>query len=362
VQENNIYKIVQIIDVLDAGGAEKVLITLSNLLHKHGHKVTVITTVRKGIIANQLQEGIEIKELNRKHKWHLKSMQQLVQWCKHADIVHVHSAHNLRFLFVAAAFFGLRKKIFFHEHFGNIDVDKSVHWHQKIIFPKVVFIAVSKSLYQWALENLKLKKENTFLLENIIIKLPIEKIEKIDTDKKHLVMVSNFRPPKNIEFAIELMKFLPSHFHLTILGQPAYTEYLTSIINQIEENSLQHKVTIEHNCSNVQSILPKFDMAIHTANTESGPLALIEYMAQQIPFITYNTGEVVQQIKPHLGELVMNDFDISNWVKKLLAIIENDNSALKEKLKTTFEEFYSEEAYYEKCMAIYKTALKNKKA
>jgi glycosyltransferase involved in cell wall biosynthesis len=357
VQVNKTYHIVQIIDTLDAGGAEKVLITLSNLLFKHQHKVTVITTLSKGIIADQLLEGIELKELKRKHKWHLTSMKQLVSWCKQADVVHVHSAHNLRFLFVAAKIFGLKKKLFFHEHFGNIDIDKRVHWHQKIIFPSVVFIAVSKSLYNWALHNLKLKKENTFLLENIIIKQQFELSSQTKTSTKKLVLVSNFRPPKHIEFAVELMKILPDEFHLTIIGQPANVEYLQSIVMKITNDNLQHKITINHHCSNIQAELHNYDLALHTAKTESGPLVLIEYLAQQLPFITYNTGEVVEQIKPTLGELIVTDFNTSNWVSKIDEILNSDRRQLQNKLASTFEEFYSEDAYYEKCIGIYKQVL-----
>lgn len=350
---NKTYNIVQIIDTLDAGGAEKVLITLSNLLHKHKHKVTVITTLKKGIIADQLNNEIELKELNRKHKWHLKSMHQLVKWCKQADVVHVHSAHNLRFLFVASILFGLKKKIFFHEHFGNIDIDKSVHWHQKIIFPRVIFIAVSKSLYHWAIQCLKLKKENTFLLENIIIKQQIKPIAKTETATKQLVLVSNFRPPKHIEFAVDLMKALPENFHLTIIGQPANKEYVQSIKAKIDTEKIQHKITIQHHCNNIQALLNNFDIAIHTAKTESGPLVLIEYLAQQLPFIAFNTGEVVEQIKPTLSELIVTDFNTTNWVNKIYEILEVDRKNLQNKLTTTFEELYSEDTYYEKCIGIY---------
>jgi len=38
----NKLSVVQVIDMLSVGGAERVLVTLSNILHDHGHKVKVI--------------------------------------------------------------------------------------------------------------------------------------------------------------------------------------------------------------------------------------------------------------------------------------------------------------------------------
>ena len=132
------YRIIQIIDTLEAGGAEKVLVTLSNIFFSKGHDVTVITTLQKGALANQLLSGIIVKSLERRSKWNLADMSRLVKWCRDADIIHVHSTHNLRYVYVASKFFFLNKRIFFHHHFGNIEIDTSVHWNQRLVYPSKI--------------------------------------------------------------------------------------------------------------------------------------------------------------------------------------------------------------------------------
>src|SRR5690349_11981442 len=111
----NKLSVVQVIDMLKPGGAERVLVTISNILYEHGHKVKVITTVTPETLSSQLYTGIELQSLNRKWKWNPITMYKLIQAVKNYDVIHVHSRHNLRYLLLAKAIFGLKKKIFYHE-------------------------------------------------------------------------------------------------------------------------------------------------------------------------------------------------------------------------------------------------------
>src|SRR5438874_4568066 len=96
--QNKKFKVVQIIDRLHIGGAERVVIMLSNLLQQHGHNVKVITTVNTGPLAKQLNKEIKQISLNRKWKWNPITMRRLISEVKEYDVIHVHSSHNLRYL------------------------------------------------------------------------------------------------------------------------------------------------------------------------------------------------------------------------------------------------------------------------
>jgi len=357
--EEKKYSIVHVIDTLEAGGAERVLVTLCNIFFERGHEVCVIATLDKGPLAAQFLAGIEVKELKRKSKWNLGDMKQLVAWCKPYDIVQVHSSHNLRYLFLAAKLFGLGKKIFFHEHFGNIDIDDSVSWHQQLIYPSVNLIAVSNSLYNWAIDKAKLNPKHVFVLPNTVPKLHVEQPFVGGNDVKQLVLVGNFRKAKNILFAVELMGALVKKrkVQLTIIGQKNDAAYYESVKEKIAVLGLGDNIKLLHECNEVQQLLHQFDMAIHTANTESGPLVLIEYMAQQIPFLTYDTGEVVQQVKGDLPEFVMDNFNVDDWVARIETILSNERIAFAERLDKAFSKHYSSASYYNQCMSIYRQGL-----
>lgn len=352
--------VVQIIDRLNIGGTERVLVTISNLLMERGHDVSVITTVNKGPLAGMLHKNIPIIDLKRKWKWNPVTMYRLIKAIRKFDIIHVHSSYNLRYLFLAAKMFRLKKTIFFHEHFGDININQSVSWHTKFIYPKTIIIAVSNQIAAWAIQKLEIPKERVFVLANTIIKKNYSPVPPKKKGIKNLLLVSNIRPTKNIVASLEILKQLlgkSPDFYLTIIGQIADEKYYNELVAYINIHHLQNAVEIRINETDIQSVLSEFDLALHTSLSESGPLVLIEYLAQGLPFITYETGEVVRQIKQDVPELIMQDFDVDEWVKRVETILQKDKKVLQDQLQNLFEKYYSADAYYEACMHIYNTGL-----
>ena len=358
--EDEKLRVVQIIDRLHIGGAERVLVMLSNILHLHGHTVKVITTVNGGPLVNQLQQGIQHVNLQRKWKWNVLTMRTLVNEIKDYDVIHVHSSHNLRYVYLAMKLFRVNKPIIFHEHSGNVHIDSFIKWHQRLVYPNVVFIGVSHKHIQWAIQKLKMPENKVFLLPNTVEKLNTEELQE-KNERNQLLLVSNFRSSKNIEFAIEVFKELRSRregYHFTIIGQIADKEYYEKIKHVINKNRLKEHIDIVHNCSNIQPFLHQFDFALHTSISESGPLVLIEYMAQGLPFLAYNTGEVVEEIKSKIPLAVMNSFDKDEWLNRMQTLISLPFEDLNHKFSNLYDYYFSTEVYYKKLMDIYQTVLK----
>jgi len=228
-----------------------------------------------------------------------------------------------------------------------------------LIYPSIVLIAVSRKIYDWAIEKAKLSAKKVFLLPNSVPQSHIIYPQKQRNELVKLLLVANFRPAKNMEFALELINTLrhQQQVQLTIVGQPANQEYYTSIKAKINELHLNDVVTIRTDCTNVQDIMYQFDTAIHTAKSESGPLVLIEYMAQGLPFLTYKTGEVVYQVEEALPFCVIDNFVVDEWIKQLSQLLQMPLTPLREQLYHQYNQHYSEERYYEACLNIYKQAL-----
>lgn len=348
-------RIVQVIDILNTGGAERVLVNLANLLHQKGHEVKVVTTVGAGPLSRQLDPGITFQNLGRKWKWNPVTMYRLVQAVKDYDIIHVHSRHNLRYLFLAKSLFGVKKKIFYHEHHGARIHTKATAVEKKI-FPQTIFIAVSEALRNWAITEAAVAAANAFVLPNIVLKENVVPVSKKD-DAIQLVVTANFVPVKNIAFAVEILERLlqreEEKFHLTIIGAIADIGYYNSVVTIIKEKKLEEHISFVHDCTNVQQLLSQFDLAIHTSTSESGPLVLIEYMAQQLPFISYETGEVVEQVKDALPDMIMQHLDAGAWATRVLTILQANKLVTRDRLQETFNAHYSPEKYYQQCMLIY---------
>ncbi|MGI8950488.1 MAG: glycosyltransferase family 4 protein [Chitinophagaceae bacterium] len=358
------FSVVQIIDMLNVGGAERVLVTIANLLHEHGHKIAVITTVKPGILASQLHKEISLINLNRKWKWNFFKMYRLINIAKQFDVVHIHSSHNLRYFFLAATLFRFNKPIFFQEHHGNV-INEKIPWHKKYIYPKTIFIAVSKQLAEWALIKLHIPAKNVFILHSTVPKPnAVKTFRKINTDKQ-IIIVSNFLRNKNIHFAIEVFEELQKNsdkkISLTIIGQKYDEIYFQFIRQIITQKNLQSHINIIQNCTDIQKLLPDYDFALHTSESESGPLVLIEYLAQGLPFITFDTGEVAEQIKSAIPEFIMYSFNKIEWVERIKKLLLNSSAELSNKLINLYEIKFSPQAYYKKCIIIYEAGLRIKK-
>jgi len=357
-------KILHVIDTLNIGGAERVLVTLCNIFHQRNYKIDVLTIVTPGKYADELLSGITVYSLNRKWKFNLSKLYRLSNIADKYDIVHVHMRYDLRYVFLSKLLFGFKAKIVSHDHYGDIMIDQAVPKFAKFILNKVTYVAVSKDLIEWAISKVGLPRGKTFLLSNIVQIKHNTRIRK-EANQNSILMISNIRPAKNIEFAIELMKALNesgSPYTLDIIGQINDMEYYQKILKMIDLYELDKKVKLIHDCYDVQAIIPKYSLAIHTARSESGPLVLIEYLGHSMPFIAFKTGRVVEQIENELPELIIDNFNVEAWISAIKHLLEGDELGLNEHLKTRMNEvffkYYSEDNYYNDCLIVYERALK----
>ncbi len=356
--EQPIYSVVQVTDQLNVGGAEQIIVMLANLLQQHGHYSAVITTVAPGKLSQKLHPSVEHINLRRKWKWNPLTMYRLVKVLKGFDIAHVHSAYNLRYVYLVSRLFFLRKTIFYHEHYGNA-VNTKPDFFQKRIYRQTIFIAVSQKLAEWANNTVGLKNSQVFILPNTIVKNKITPAFQ-PTDQFKLCIVGNILVNKNILFALELLTFLrqkKQSVHLTIIGNIVDKEYYKQLLNFIKQTNLQSNVCFIHDCLDVQASLHLFKAAIHCSLSESGPLVLIEYLAQGLPFVAYNTGEVATRLQSYLPAFIMNDFNVEKWIEA----IEQATTLPKKEIETRFDllyqKYFSPENYYLECISIYNKGL-----
>jgi glycosyltransferase involved in cell wall biosynthesis len=249
--------IIQVTDQLNVGGAEQVIVMLANLLQSHGNQSAVVTTVAPGPLASKLRASVQLINLQRRWKWNPVTMYRLIKLLKTFDVVHVHSSYNLRYVYLASRLFFLRMPIFYHEHYGDININAAVAWHQRLIYPHVIFIAVSKQLATWAIDNIKLAPQRLFLLQNTITKQAVKLIN-LPSFQYRLLLVSNIRRTKNIEFAIEILKTLNTAkvaHYLTVAGQINDINYYGELKQLISEYSLGEFINFIHDCNEVQPLL-----------------------------------------------------------------------------------------------------------
>ena len=349
-------KILQVIDRLDAGGAERVMVDLSNILCRNGHLVTTIAILDHGLLGNDLDKNITKVDLRRTSRFSFRPMRTLSRQAKNHDILHVHMRHNLKYVWLVKMLFPFKAKIIFHDHYGKINVDRTVPVSLKWAMGKAIYIGVSKQLADWAREKAGLPWDQVFYLSNIIIRKDLNTPSVPESEGIRLVMVSNIRKEKNIEFAIKIAKKLSENgeANLTIYGQIVDRGYYDQLKGTIEGLGITDRVSFVHDCMDIQPELHRYNLAIHTAKSETGPLVLIEYLCQGLPFISFRTGEVIDQLKEEIPDFITDNFEADAWIQRIRHIQSMNN---REELVKLYRKYYSAENYYRRCMKIYEKSL-----
>ena len=172
-------------------------------------------------------------------------------------------------------------------------------------------------------------------------------------------MIGNFRRVKNHLFAIQLIQQLGNGITLHLYGMIEDAAYHEELVHYIQSNRLNETVKIISGVNNVYNVLGKYNLAIHTASNETGPLVLLEYMQAGLPFITYNTGDVATHISNALPGLVMHSFEKEHWLAAINNMLLNEQvrETTKVKMKQVVAEIYTEDKYWERLLNVYKKVL-----
>jgi glycosyltransferase involved in cell wall biosynthesis len=262
---------------------------------------------------------------------------------------------------LAKFLFGGKFRLLLHDHFGDIENDKSIPFGLKFFLHRNPwFSGVSQPLVDWAVQYIGLRREHVFLLPNIIVRKELYQRKNPQASIIRIVLVSNFREAKNHVFACRLLSQLRGalNFTASFIGQVIDEKFMNNIYELISMNKLDDVVSVIHDCTDVQGLIGEYDLAIHTAYQESGPLVLIEYLAQQLPFVAFKTGEVSTQIQSVIPEFFMNNFEVEQWIDRIKTLLSQPRQYTNS-MQEAFDSLYSDKAYYKKCMRIYSQMIAN---
>lgn len=339
---SNNLKILQVIDTLAVGGAENVFVNTCNVLHEKKNHVTALFILKKGVLANKMNQDIPLLELNRRNKWSLLKMKKCLKIIKEFDIIHCHSRHNYRYIKLVSLFFNLKSKIIFHEHSSNIKIPV---FFNSFLKPKFI-ISVSSEMEALLINKINIKRENVFVLSNSIQK--ISEQSKINYDCAYdFILVSNFKRNKEVKFIVNLINDLNSS--LLLIGHKSDAFYFEEIENEIKSKDIN--ITVKNEIINAQEVLNNAKMGLHASMKETGPLVLIEYLAEGLPFLAYETGEVSKIVKKYYPEFFINNLDTIEWKKRINYIKNKKYNSLD--LQKVYKEHFSEEIFYNKLINIY---------
>ncbi|MBP2830585.1 glycosyltransferase [Aquimarina sp. U1-2] len=343
-------KVVQVIDQLHLGGAERVCVNLVNVLNRNQVSVKLIVLSDDGPLFDLVDDGVEVICLNKGNS-KFKAYKQFVKHVKRDDIIHTHMRANYRFVRKAFLFFGGKKPIILHDHYGKIMVNQKVPKFFRFILKPQFYIGCSKLLTQWAVQKVKIDPSRVFLVNNFVV--PHDPNSEGKHKKQGLVLVGSLKRVKNHKFAIDITKALDKELTIYCPALTSQKNYYKELMSYLEEIGFEEKVHFITGCTDVQAELKKYELALLTSTSEGDPLALIEYIAQGIPFLSSNVGEAVKIIKEYFPFLIQENFEVSQWVENYHRAI----TITPEEIEKIYNKHFSHQLYLKKYLDIYEQIL-----
>lgn len=288
-------KILQLIDSLHSGGAERMCVNISNVLHENGHEVVLCATRYGGVLEKTITSGIKFHILHKKSSIDFVAFRRLLSIVhdNSIEVIHAHSS-SLFWAIVAKVFTG-KIKVIWHDHNGLRVSDSWINIFYKLLSIKIDgIIAVNHVLAGWSRKNMKVLPERIVMINNF----PLLKSVKRHPHPEFftIVCLANIRPQKDHETlirAIALLKKqdLPQQLKVIFAGSIDDREYSQRIRSLIDELSLMDTIEMPGTIEDTASLLSKADCGVLSSSSEGLPVALLEYGMAALPVVVTDVGQ-----------------------------------------------------------------------
>ncbi|MFN4080093.1 MAG: glycosyltransferase family 4 protein [Saprospiraceae bacterium] len=336
-------KVLHVIDNLAPGGAERVMVNACNWLHEAGVAVEAVLIVgRQMDLAGELRSDIPLHVLGRRGRADWAAARALARRMRDADLVHAHMRHNYRYAALVCRLFGVKTRLILHDHSSSPSLLAGLN----SIFRPDYYIGTSAFSLAFARDRLRMS-QNVFLLENAVEAHPIDPT----LSREGIALVSNIKPIKNQAFALRVAALLSERLYL--YGAVQDRDYFAALRRACREEGLAVVWRTER--CDIPAALNRHCMGLHVSPNETGPLAVIEYLAQGLPFLAYRTGAAADLIGRYFPEFFIDCFEPEAWVERIRQLLAAPPD--RARMAEVFERHFSKKRYVEQCLEIYRRVL-----
>lgn len=297
-------KVLQLIDSLQPGGAERLVVNLANgLLHKVDGSFLCVTRM-EGPLIIEIDPKVQYHYLRKRNSLDFRAIFRLSKFVnKHKiDIIHAHTTSY--FLGTLIKLLNPKLKLIWHEHQGNRILSKRRNnlalYFCSFLFERI--LVVTKEQEEWCINKLGCKK--VYYLPNFI------KVDALNSPPsrraKIVICVANLKIPKN---HLNLIKaFKKSHkafpdWKLQLVGKDFLDEYSQAIKRYIKEEELDQAIELLGSRNDITFLLENAAIGVLASDIEGLPMAILEYGAHGLAVIGTDVGEVAR-VLGNFGQLI----------------------------------------------------------
>lgn len=322
-------RVLQLIDSLNAGGAEKLAVSYANTLADMSLVSFLCTTRCEGVLKNQINfNKTNYNFLKKRTFLDVKAIIKLHKIINENKITHLHAHGTSLFFATVIKLWNPNLILIWHNHYGG---SLKYSWFKTLLIKICVIfcngiIVINKEVFKWTTEVLKFKK--VIILNNY----PDTFYKKKSThlkgfDNYRIVYLANLRPEKNHQLLIksfgEIIK-IHNEWTVHLVGKDRNDDYSNAIKTLINESNLDTNVFIYGECEDVSHILNQCEIGIIASNFEGLPLALLEYGESKLAVISSDVGKCADVIGSEENGIIIPSNNLDEMTEALNKMITDD--------------------------------------
>lgn len=366
-------KIFQVISSLGNGGAEKLVVELSNELALK-HHVTLISfkNVEEWMYPpKKLNGNVLLLEFGKKKGVDFRIILRLFSLLRvqKPDVVHIHLNMPMYYFLPVILFFKKIKFVFtihnsfethkmflkklnkfpFYKKVTNICLTESILNKFKAEFPELSFFKIENGI------------KGTLLKESLV-----NIRQKIQITKKKFdlifLFVGRFGLAKNIPLLLDVFSHDDlKNVKLLMIGDG--DETIKNIIRKTSEDTFG-RIEYIGRTDHVMDYMKSVDALVITSRNEGAPIVLLEALSAGLPIVSTPVGGVSDIIKNNVNGFLTKGFskdEVVSLIKKMVYLDGETASIFSQNNKNLFKEKYSIEVCAQRHEQLYKNLIKGMK-
>ena len=288
-------RVLQLIDSLQTGGAERIAVNFANALVGKIEKSYLCSTRQEGLLKESIGNEVNYIFLKKTKTLDFKALKRLKVYIKknNIDIIHAHSSSY--FFAVLLKLSGSKVKIVWHDHYGGSEFLQNRKYKVLRLCSNYFshIFSVNTILENWAKKYLN--ANSVSYLPNFALQTESkEKTVLYGKSGKRIIHLANLRPQKDhltlLDAFNEIVKQYPE-WTLHCVGKNFNDDYFYDIEQKIDDLNLNKNVFLYGSKSDITNILKQCDIAVLSSKSEGLPVALLEYGLSKLPVVVTNVGD-----------------------------------------------------------------------
>ncbi|MFD0864117.1 glycosyltransferase family 4 protein [Sungkyunkwania multivorans] len=351
----------QLIDSLDAGGAERMAVNIANaLVGSNGVNSFLCATRQEGPLKASIADQVSYLFLKKKTTIDITAIWRLRRFVSSKEITIIHAHSSSFFLATLVKLITPHVKIVWHDHYGNSEAlasrrFKMLKWCSRFFS---VVISVNLLLKEWAKKNLRTSRVTYLPNFAATSRQMVSGTVLKGMEGKRIICLANLRPQKDhitliMAFKKVLMKFPDWTLHL--VGKDFEDTYAEEVKRRIIEDDLGEDIFCYGSVNDIQNVLGQATIGVLSSRSEGLPVSLLEYGLGGLPVIVTEVGECGKVVIHEENGLVVPPENPILLAEAMQTYIENEETREKsaQSFKEHIDQNYSEVAIIKTLLEIY---------